>query len=111
MGGLEIFQNLRGSLINIVMDHHTSHMALQWEGPNDQRSKLIKILQGNTPLLAAAGIKVTIAAGKRHQKVGRCKRMVLQVKKLLLSKISTYIYKDFFDMTHKVSLMQLMINE
>ena len=109
--GLEILQNLRGSLINIILDHHSSHVALLREGTKDRRTRLIKILQGNTHLLGAAGIRLTVAAGKRHQKVGRCEHMVLQVKKLLLSSIKSYIFNDYFDMNHKISLMQLLINE
>ena len=30
--GLEMFQNLRGSLINVIMDHHSSHVAIQRQG-------------------------------------------------------------------------------
>ena len=37
--GLEILQNLRGSLINIIMDHHSSHVALLRDSPT--RSKLL----------------------------------------------------------------------
>ena len=109
--GLEILQSRRGTLINIVMDHATSHVALQRKGVKDGRSILTKILEGNSDLLGAAGIKISVAPGKRHEKVGRCERVVYQVKRLLLNKIGSHIYHDYFDVTHKMALVQLLINE
>ena len=54
---------------------------------------------------------MTVAAGKRHQKVGRSEFVVAKVKQLLLSSVQSYVFQDYFDMHHKISLMQLHINE
>ena len=69
-----MFQAVRGSLVNIIMDSYSSHISLQLQGEKDSRSKLVKLLEGNRALLAASGIKITIAAGKRHERVGRAEK-------------------------------------
>ena len=97
--------------MNVVLDHHQSHVALQREGPSDRRSQLSKILEGNSRLLSATGIKISVAPDKRHEKVGRAEKIIEQVKRLLLSRIESHIFRDFFDVTHKIALVQLMINE
>ena len=85
--GLDMMQAVRGSLVNIIMDSYPSHITLQRQGETDSRSKLVKLLEGNRALLAASGIKITVAAGKRHERVGRAEKMIAQVKNLLLEKI------------------------
>ena len=37
--------------------------------------------------------------------------MVHEVERILLSVVKTYIFKDFYDLQHKISLIQLMLNE
>merc|ERR1712240_950361 len=108
---LETLQNLRGTLSNIVLDAHLAHVALLNDKEHDKRSILIKMLRGNTRLLSSAGITLTIAAAKRHEKCGKAEHMVKQVKRILLSVIRSYKFNDFYDMQHKVSLIQMMINE
>ena len=68
--GLETLQQLRGALLNIVLDAHKSHLGLLNDKDQDRRTVLHRLLQGNTRLLGSAGIKLTIAAVKRHEKVG-----------------------------------------
>ena len=79
-----MLQAVRGSLVNIIMDSYSSYITLQRQGEKDNRSKLVKLLQGNLALLATSGIKITIEMGKRHQRVGWAEKMVAQIKQLLL---------------------------
>ena len=106
-----MLQAVRGSLVNIIMDSYSSHITLQRQSEKDSRSKLVKLLQGNRALLAASGVKITVATGKRHQRVGRAEKMVAQIKQLLLEKMKSHIFQDFFDVNHKMSLIQSFINE
>ena len=108
---LETLQNLRGTLSNIVLDAHLAHVALLNDGKHDKRNILIKMLRGNTRLLNSAGITLTVAAAKRHEKCGKAEHMVKQVKRILLTVIKSYKFTDYYDMQHKVSLIQMMINE
>ena len=62
-------------------------------------------------MLGSAGIKLTITAAKRHEKVGRAEHMISKVKRILLSVVKTYCFKDYYDLQHKISLIQLMLNE
>ena len=62
--GIEQLQNLRGSLYNIILDSYITHKTLLIEGPKDKRTILTQILAGNSHLLGAAGIRLTIAHGK-----------------------------------------------
>ena len=78
--GLETLQQLRGALMNIVLDAHKSHMGLLNDKEQDRRTVLQRLLQGNTKLLGSAGIKLTIAAARRHKKCGHAEHMVRQVK-------------------------------
>ena len=97
--------------MNIVLDAHKSHMGLLNDKEQDRRTVLHCLLQGNTKLLGSAGIKLTIAAARRHKKCGHAKHMVCQVKRILLSVVKTYCFKDYFNLQHKISLIQMMLNE
>ena len=109
--GLETLQQLRGALLNIILDAHKSHLGLLNNKEQDKRTVLHRLLQGNTKLLGSTGIKLTVAAAKRHEKVGRAEYMIHQIKKILLSVVKTYCFKDYYDLQHKMSLIQLMLNE
>ena len=109
--GLEILQNTRGRLLNLVFDAHKSHVALSRENNNDQRPELFKLIKGNTSLLAATGISLVIGSAKRHEKVSSAERIVAKVKRILLTTIKSYVFKDHFDINHKMSLIQLFLNE
>ena len=109
--GIEQLQNLRGSLCNIILNLHLAHETLFTEGPKDNWTRFTQILAENSNLLGAAGIRLTIAPGKRHQKLGSVERQVVQIKHILLSLIRLYVFVDFFDIYHKVSLISLLINE
>ena len=109
--GLETLQQLRGALLNIVLDAHKSHLGLLNDRDQDRWSVLHRLLQGNTKLLGSAGIKLTIAAAKRHEKVGRAEHMISKVKRILLSVVKSYCFKDYYNLQHKISLIQLMLNE
>ena len=45
--GLEILQNTRGRLLNLVFDAHKSHIALTRQTENDSRAELFRLIQGN----------------------------------------------------------------
>ena len=109
--GLEILQNAHGRLLNLVFDAHKSHVALTRQDENDSRIELFKLIQGNATLLGATGINLTIGSAKRHEKVSAAERIVSKIKRILLTTIKSYIFKDFFDVTHKMSLIQLLLNE
>ena len=66
--GLEILQNHRGHLINLVLDAHKSRIALTRQEENDSRVELFKLIQGNAALLGATGINLIIGSAKRHEK-------------------------------------------
>ena len=109
--GLEILQNTRGRLLNLVFDAHKSHVALSRENNNDHRPELFKLIKGNTSLLAATGISLVIGSAKRHEKVSSAERIVAKVKRILLTTIKSYVFKDHFDINHKMSLIQLFLNK
>ena len=67
--GLDIIQNMRGTLLNLILDHHKSYMALTRDQTNDRQSDLTKLIPGNPGLLGGCGIRVTISLGKSLQKV------------------------------------------
>ena len=69
------------------------------------------MLLGNNRLLAAAGICLTVAMSKRHEKLGRCEKIISVIKKLLFNFIGTHVFLDTFDMSHKISLCNVLINE
>ena len=93
------------------IDAHKSHMGLLNDKDQDRWTVLHRLLQGNTKLLGSAGIKLTVAAAKRHEKCGRAEHMIRQVKRILLSVVKTYCFKDYYDLQHKIILIQLMLNE
>ena len=76
--GLEILQNTRGRLLNLVFDAHKSHVALTKQDESDSRAKLFKLIKGNSSLLAATGINLVIGSAKRHEKVSSAERIVLK---------------------------------
>ena len=94
--GLEILQNHRGRLINLVFDAHKSHIALTRQEENDSRVELFKLIQGNAALLGATGINLIIGSAKRHKKVSLAERIVAKIKRILLTTIKSYIFRDFF---------------
>ena len=67
--GLEILQDTRGHLLNLIFDAHKSHIALTRQDETDSRVELFKLIQGNATLLGATGINLTIGSAKRHEKV------------------------------------------
>ena len=73
--GLECLQNLRGCLLNLIFDAHKSHMAMTRQTDNTGVD-LSKLLQGNTALLVATGIRLTISPAKHHEKVSRAEKAV-----------------------------------
>ena len=105
--GLEILQNTRGRLLNLIFDAHKSHIALTRQNENDSCVELFKLIQGNAALLGATGINLAIGSAKRHEKVSAAERIVSKIKRILLTTIRSYILKDYFDITHKMSLIQL----
>merc|ERR1711955_123538 len=90
---------------------HKSHIALTRQEQNDSRIELFQLIQGNAALLGATGINLVIGSAKRHEKVNLAERIVAKIKRILLTTIKSYIFKDFFDITHKMSLIQLLLNE
>ena len=74
--GLETLQQLRGALLNIILDAHKSHLGLLNNKEQDKQTVLHRLLQGNTKLFGSAGIKLTVVAAKRHEKVGRAEYMI-----------------------------------
>ena len=85
--GLEILQNTRGFLLNLIFDAHKSHIALTRQNENDSRIELFKIIQGNAALLGATSIDWTIGSAKRHEKVSATERIVSKIKRILLTTI------------------------
>ena len=85
--GLEILQNTRGRLLNLVFDAHKSHVALTREEENDSRPELFKLIKGNSSLLAATGISLVIGRAKCHEKVSSAERIVSKVKRIQLKTI------------------------
>ena len=81
------------------------------ESDKDTRADLFKLIQGNSALLGATWIRLTIGPSKRHEKVSKAEIIVSKVKIILLTTIRSYIFKDFFDIVHKMSLIQTLINE
>ena len=98
--GLEILQNTRSCLLNLVFDAHKSHLALDRPDNNDSRVELFRLIQGNASLLGATGITLVIGSAKRHEKVSIAERVISKIKRILLTTIKSYIFKDFFDITH-----------
>merc|ERR1711955_19922 len=90
---------------------HKSHIALTRQEQNDSRIELFQLIQGNAALLGATGINLVIGSAKRHEKVNLAERIVAKIKRILLTTIKSYIFKDFFDINHKMSLIQLLLNE
>ena len=62
--GMEQLQNMRGSLCNIILDSHITHKPLLTEGPKDKQTRLTQILAGNSNILEAEGIRLTLAPRK-----------------------------------------------
>ena len=77
--GLEILQNTRGRLLNLVFDAHKSHVALTRQTENDSCTELFRLIQGNSALLGATGISLTIGSSKRHEKVSAAERIVSNI--------------------------------
>ena len=100
--GLEILQNTPGCLLNFIFDAHKSHIALTRQDETDSRVELFKLIQGNATLLEVTGINLTISSAKRHEKVSAAERIVSKIKRILLTTIKSYIFKDFFDITQDV---------
>ena len=98
-------------MISLVFDAHKSHIALTRQEENDSRVELFRLIQGNAALLGATGINLIIGSAKRHEKVSLAERIVAKIKRILLTTIKSYIFRDFFDITHKMSLIQLLLNE
>ena len=98
-------------MINLVFDAHKSHIALTRQEENDSRVELFRLIHGNAALLGATGINLIIGSTKRPKKVSLAERIVAKIKRILLTTIKSYIFKDFFDITHKMSLIQLLLNE
>ena len=97
--------------MNLVFDAHKSHIALTRQTENDSHAELFRLIQGNSALLGATGISLTIGSSKRQEKVSAAERIVSKIKRILLTTIRSYIFKDWFDITHKMSLIQLLINK
>ena len=49
--GLEILQNVRGNLLNLIFDAHKSHLALTRQSDKDTRADIFKLIQGNSAVL------------------------------------------------------------
>merc|ERR1712177_39932 len=114
---LEILQSMRGKFTTLILDDHTIHRPLsQTEQSAEHIQKQQSILagiseEGNTTLLANAGIQIVIASPNRHEKVGRAEFIVKKVKFFLASALKTWAFNDSFDFYHKVSLIALYLNE
>ena len=98
-------------MLNLVFDAHKSHVALTRQDESDSRAELFKLIKGNSSLLSATGINLVIGSAKRHEKVSSAERIVSKVKRILLTTIKSYVFKDYFDIMHKISLIQLFLNE
>ena len=94
-----------------MFDAHKSHVVLTKEEENNSRPELFKLIKGNSLLRAATGISLVIGSAKLHEKVSSAERIVSKVKRILLTTIKSYIFKDHFDINHKISLIQLFLNE
>ena len=92
-------------MLNLVFDAHKSHVALTRQDESDSRAELFKLIKGNSSLLGATGINLIIGSAKRHEKVSSAERIVSKVKRILLTTIKSYVFKDYFDIMHKISLI------
>ena len=71
--GLETLQQLRGALMNIVLDAHKSHMSLLNDKEHDKRTVLHRLLQGNTKLLGNPRDKTNNSSFKKTQEMWMCR--------------------------------------
>ena len=61
--------------------------------------------------MGSISITVTVVSSKLHQNVGRSEIVIQRIKEILTNSLQTVIFADHFDLTHKVSLISLFVNE
>ena len=99
---LEILQGICVRLTTLIVDESMSHQILK-RFPNTRIADLL--MENKPPLLAKAGISVTLAPGKHHEAVGRSELVIKKIKRLMVSVLRLFNFANVWDFFHQISLV------